>query len=252
MMAKQDAKSISPLHRQIIKQRTIVVNEDPRLHLVWYHDSIFIKPIPRYLLSHRFWQMFLCSPTAPPETETVRRAILGYLRTYSLLVKYETDFRVAVREDLQLIPNGVSFTAFCDFIGHFEAVPDAATAGRYALGELRLSRLNLYCIPFLGKMSFHRVYPQYGDYFKTFYGPLLFTFAAFSVILNTMQVGLAAEVGRPGYAVFCHQLSTGVLIVMFGLTSWLALLFLFKFVKEWIYALNDRYYAEMRPSKVES
>lgn len=254
MMAKQDSKSISPLHRQIVKQRTIVVTEDPRLHLVWYHDRIFVKPLPRYLLSHKFWETFLCteSSTYPPENEhsrqidAVRRAILGYVRTYALLIKHESDFSIATRTDLQLVPKDVTFAAFCDFICHFEATPNAAVAGRYAFGELRLSRLNFYCIFFLGTLSFHRMHPQYSDFFSRFYAPMLFTFGVFSIVLNAMQVGLSAELEWPWYVEFCRWMSIGVLVIVFGLTWWLASLFLLKLVKEWVYALNDRRWGETR------
>jgi hypothetical protein len=242
MMAKQDARSISPLHRQLVKRRSIVVTEDPRLHLVWYYDRIFIKPIPRYLLSHSFWQRFLCSPG----NETLRRAILGYLRTYALLIRYESDFRIASRDDLQLIPERISFASFWDFIRHFEAIPNSDVAGRYSFGELRLSRLNFYSIFFLGRLSYHRVYPQYGDYFETFFKPMLFAFGMFSVTLDTMQVGLAAEIGWPWYTAFCRRLSTGLLAVMFGLAFWLASLFFVKFVKEWMYAINDRRWSDIK------
>src|SRR3954452_11877357 len=34
MMSKQDSKNISPLHRQKVKGREIIITEDPRLHLV--------------------------------------------------------------------------------------------------------------------------------------------------------------------------------------------------------------------------
>ncbi len=35
-------------------------------------------------------------------------------------------------------------------------------------------------------------------------------------------------------------MSMGVLVVVFGVTLWVASLFIFKFVKEWVYAVNDR------------
>ncbi|KAL8367881.1 hypothetical protein RB599_003680 [Gaeumannomyces hyphopodioides] len=53
-MSKQDSGNISPLHRQLVKRRTIVVTEDPKLHLVWIYDRIFIKPFPRYIGSYAF------------------------------------------------------------------------------------------------------------------------------------------------------------------------------------------------------
>ncbi|KLU91050.1 hypothetical protein MAPG_09574, partial [Magnaporthiopsis poae ATCC 64411] len=106
-MSKQDSGSISPLHRQAVKRRTIVVTEDPKLHLVWIRDRIFIKPLPAYLVNHSFWENQLgrraCSPPAvaaaakpdvtatqqpadprpPPSLQHIRRAALGYLRTYT-------------------------------------------------------------------------------------------------------------------------------------------------------------------------
>lgn len=37
------------------EMREIIVTEGPRLHLVWIYDRVFIKPLPRYLLSYTFW-----------------------------------------------------------------------------------------------------------------------------------------------------------------------------------------------------
>lgn len=50
-MSKQDSSNISPLHRQKVKGCEIIITEKPRLHLVWAHDRIFIKPLPSYLLT---------------------------------------------------------------------------------------------------------------------------------------------------------------------------------------------------------
>jgi hypothetical protein len=35
------------------------VAEDPRLHLVGVYDRVFVKPLPKYLLSYDFWQIYL-------------------------------------------------------------------------------------------------------------------------------------------------------------------------------------------------
>jgi hypothetical protein len=59
MMSKHDGGNISPLHRQFVKGRKIVITEDIRMHLVWHYERIFIKPLPRYLTSHRFWSEYL-------------------------------------------------------------------------------------------------------------------------------------------------------------------------------------------------
>jgi hypothetical protein len=47
MMSTQSSANISPLHRQKVKRREIVITEEPKLHLVWIYDRIFIKPLPK-------------------------------------------------------------------------------------------------------------------------------------------------------------------------------------------------------------
>ena len=44
-------------------------------------------------------------------------------------------------------------------------------SARYWYGELRLARLNFYVLLFLRKFHFEQVY---GDFFRQFYGPILF------------------------------------------------------------------------------
>ncbi|KAL4787016.1 hypothetical protein BJX76DRAFT_319770 [Aspergillus varians] len=81
-MSKQDGSNISPLHRQMVKGRMIISTEDPRLHLVWINDRIFVKPLPRYLISHSFWHEFMNDQSKHTGVSRLRKAALGYLRTY--------------------------------------------------------------------------------------------------------------------------------------------------------------------------
>ncbi|KAH8759303.1 hypothetical protein F5883DRAFT_368597, partial [Diaporthe sp. PMI_573] len=166
-MSKQDSANISPLHRQSVKRRSIVATEDPKLHLVWIHDQIFVKPLPRYLTSHAFWRHHL-GTDSDPETRTrsrrVRTAALGYLRTYFHLVRSEYDFHIAQSPDLRLFPAGITWEQFCDFAFHLVRVADRDVSRRYAYGEIRLTRLNFYAPLVLGKSHFQRVEYQYGAY----------------------------------------------------------------------------------------
>jgi hypothetical protein len=108
-MSKQDSGNISPLHRQLVKRRTIVLTEDPKLHLVWIYDRIFIKPLPRYLGSYTFWKDFLCIETGSGgRGGRIRRAALGFLRTYCYLVKHESDLRIAQDPSLCLLPPDIT------------------------------------------------------------------------------------------------------------------------------------------------
>ena len=133
MMTMQSSANISPLHRQRIKGRDIIITEDHRLHLVWYYNRIYIKPLPKYLLSHTFWERYLLSPTSPLGTqrETTRRAALGYLRTYYHLIKHESDFRIATSRDLCLLPEDVLWLQYCNFSSTFDLIQDREVAERY-------------------------------------------------------------------------------------------------------------------------
>ncbi|KAH6989836.1 hypothetical protein EDB80DRAFT_162024 [Ilyonectria destructans] len=164
-MSKQDSGNISPLHRQLVKRRTIVVTEDPKLHLAWIHDRIFIKPLPRYITSYAFWRDYLCTETGSGGLEHIRQAALGYLRTYYHLVQHESDLRIAQDPSLCLVPPDITWEQFCDFTSSLADIADRDVSLRYAYGEIRLTRLNLYAPLLLGKSHFQRVEHQYGTYF---------------------------------------------------------------------------------------
>ena len=247
-MSKQDSANISPLHRQLVKQRRIVVTEDPKLHLVWIHDRIFVKPLPRYLTSYAFWCDFLgchADPSAGASSGHIRKAALGYLRTYFYLVQSESDFRIAQDPNLQLIPTGITWEQFCDFADHLAAVADQDVWERYAYGEIRLTRLNFYAPLLLRRSHFQRVEYQYGAYFAHFYGPILFVIGITSIVLNGLQVALAAGQIHPMQS----SMTLSSVALWFGLAMTLcffciflslSLLFLYKIAKEWRFAVRDR------------
>ncbi|KAJ8058481.1 hypothetical protein OCU04_012669 [Sclerotinia nivalis] len=101
-MSTQSSTHIRPLHHQGVKLRDIVISENLELHLIWYYDKIFIKPVPKYLLSFDFWHTYLISPTSPLglEREIIKRSVLGFLRTYRYLVQYESDFNIIIEKRL--------------------------------------------------------------------------------------------------------------------------------------------------------
>ncbi|RDW91519.1 hypothetical protein BP5796_02684 [Coleophoma crateriformis] len=195
VMSTQSSKNVNALHRQRVKGREIIVTEEPRLHLVWFHDRIFIKPLPRYLLSYRFWELFLIHQPSllGNRQEAIRRAALGYLRTYRYLIRHESDFFIAQQEHLRLVPQDIDWVKFHQFISAFDVVKDVHVSHRYHYGEVRLSRLNLYAPLLLRKFHFEQIDGQYGDYFARLYGPILFIFALVSTILSSMQVELAMD-----------------------------------------------------------
>jgi hypothetical protein len=246
IMSTQSSANVNPLHRQLVKGRRIVITEEPHLHLVWWHDRIFMKPLPKYLLSHTFWKVFLDdkSVNLVNDRESIRRAALGYLRTYRHLIHHESDFRIAQQDDLRLIPQHVQWPDFCRFMSSFDQIRDCDVSERYCDGELRLSRLNLYAPFLLHKAHFEQIHGQYSDYFTRLYGPILFLFAVVSTLLNCMQVVLSVEQVSPKHWVAVWSMSRWFSVIsLLGTTivfASIALLWSYKVLDEWVFTVKER------------
>ncbi|KAF4466788.1 subtilisin-like serine protease [Fusarium albosuccineum] len=241
-MTTQNHANISPLHRQLVKRRTIVVTEDPKLHLVWIYDRIFIKPLPKYITSYAFWKDYIYgSEDGKARSNSIRRAALGYLRTYYYLVKHESDFRIAQDPGLCLIPSDITWEHFCNFTSSLVRIQNRHVSPRYSYGEIRLTRLNLYAPLLLGRWHFQKVDYQYGTYFARFYGPFLFVFAFVSVILSGLQVVASVqETGDRGWVTTAVGVSVAAIVTSAGILLTFALVLVSKVVKEWNFAIRER------------
>ncbi|KAI8626566.1 hypothetical protein F5Y19DRAFT_220387 [Xylariaceae sp. FL1651] len=242
-MSKQDSGNISPLHRQIVKQRAIVVTEDPKLHLVWIHNRIFIKPLPKYIVSYRFWRDHLNDKN--DAIRRIRTAALGYLRTYIYLIKHESDFRIAQDPSLLLVPCDITWERFNQFAADLVSIADFDVSPRYAYGEIRLTRLNFYAPLLLRKTHFQRVEYQYRTYFARFYGPILFAIGVASVVLSGLQVTVAVQQNLPenrsqSLSAVAFWVSVTIILIFSIVFSCLCALLINKIVKEWRYAIRDR------------
>src|SRR6266480_5198937 len=188
LMTTQSSENISSLTDQVVRGREITVTENPGLHLVWIYHRVFIKPLPKYLLSHAFWEYYLLSKYSPIK-ESVRKdllqAALGFLRSYAYLIRHKSDFTLATQEKTRLIPKNISYSDFVNFINRFK-VADELVSLRYHFGELRLRRLNFWCKVFLFESTYHPVEWEYGAYFAQYYAPMLFIFAVFSLLMSAM------------------------------------------------------------------
>src|SRR5690242_791733 len=247
IMTTSCSSNINCLHRQKVKDRDIVITEDPRLHLVWIHNRIFIKPLPRYLCSHFIWSNFLDAPQDQANDPVVdtRRAALGFVRSYCHLVRYESDFRIA--QEKGLVPSDVTWERFCRFVSALHSIEDDMVSPRYRYGELRLTRLNFYAPILLRKFNYEQLHGQYGDVFGRLFGPILFIFALVSTLLNSMQVGLAVEqligVGAQWvkFWYLCRWFSILSLAGTSLVTMCFATLWLWMFIDEWIYTIRRRF-----------
>ncbi|ORY17572.1 hypothetical protein BCR34DRAFT_621770 [Clohesyomyces aquaticus] len=196
IMTTLSSANINPLQRQLVKGREIIVTEEPWLHLVWIHDCIFIKPMPRYLLSQAFWAIDLW------------KAATGFVRTYRYLIQHESDFNIAQQEHLRLIPKDVEWALFCQFISELDHIEDSAVSRRYWYGELRLTRLNFYALLLLGKFYSEQVALASEQLMTAHWEPLWYVSRWFSIV----------------------SLLGAAIVLM-----WFVLLWLWIFLDEWIY-----------------
>jgi hypothetical protein len=258
IMTTPSSTNINALHRQRVKGREIIMTEDPRLHLIWIHNRIFIKPLPRYLLSHECWRILFDPHTCRIRSHhrQLRAAALGFLRTYRHLIRSAADFRLAQHDSLQLVPPETTWEAFSIFISEIESnVDDSYVSPRYLYGEIRLTRLNFYAPFLLHKFYYEQVHGQYAAYFQRLYGPILFIFAILSTVLNSMQVQLAVsengekEKGWESLYPFFRAFSLMCMVASALISLWIVCLWLWIFTDEWIWTMGERRRQRKRVSK---
>ncbi|KAL7945778.1 hypothetical protein V8C42DRAFT_352777 [Trichoderma barbatum] len=184
------------LHYHAALGREITVTDRIDLHLMWNANGrIFIKPIPRFLLSSKFWADYLSGS----EHSNERKVALGLLYTYACLISSDNDFQIAIEK--RLLPKGpdqrpMSWETWKSLARSILRNHDPAqTHPRFIHGELRLSRINAINRVF-NLSPFEAYFNSWNDY-SSFFRDNLHWIAASTVwlvlILTAMQVGLAAE-----------------------------------------------------------
>ena len=196
---------IRPLHWHRLVRRSIIITEQADLHLIWYNDQIYIKPLPHFLLSHGFFARYICTSSVYPDA-------CGFLQSYLRLVKYESDYRIAV--ELGLLPGDVSWAQWSAFAAEVRPVDLMEVSRRYEYGELRLFRLNLIYRVWGGHWvyGYFSLHTNFNSFFgKNFAWPLI-TFAYVTTVLNAMQVVLGS--GRQDRAVEKAFFGVGIGVVI--------------------------------------
>lgn len=182
------------LHRHRLARRQIVITESPSEHLIQGYAVVFVKPFPSYLLCHDFWETHLACDTA------LHSAACGFVLSYTWLVTYPSDFDIA--KELRLLPEHLTWNTWTlfasEFLDHLEASPTPLISSRYIYGELRMSRVN-YLYKFLPSVwdkenparGFMPTSMWNGSFLERNITRMLSTFVAISLVLSSMQVGLA-------------------------------------------------------------
>jgi len=168
------------LHEQRILQRGVVRSEKPWLHLLWYEGTIFIKPLPAYLLSVEFFRDHI------KEDATLRPLALGFLRSYSKLIQSPLDLQIA--QDEQLVPKDLEWDHWAQLAPHFIYLEDTEVNKRYIYGELRLARVNQahrFCVGFPD--NYYSLYVTYQQFFYHNFAWLLLP-AYISIVLAALQL----------------------------------------------------------------
>jgi hypothetical protein len=190
--ARASGQHIDAIHCQRIMGREIVPVEDPKLHLIWRPDTIYLKPIPECLLNYEFWLVALakCDP------KNLRPQAIGFLRSYAFLIQHRIDFDLA--KNLYLIPKDVTWDSWAIFISHFRDLEDWKVSKRYRYGQIRLSRLHWLVRltqPDAAEFSMFYVLPytSIGSFVSGIQGPLTFLFGSTTVLLASMQLLTASD-----------------------------------------------------------
>ncbi|KAF2677394.1 hypothetical protein K458DRAFT_395895 [Lentithecium fluviatile CBS 122367] len=226
-----------PLHYQAMKKRDIVVAEKLDLHLVWSPARIFVKPVPRYLLSSEFWRAHIC-----PYPQLYATAF-GVLMTYVALIEREVDYNLAVNNGL--LPKEVTWPAWLVFAeevmlaserskayldpsltSHSSFEPSVSINRRFFYGELRVGRLNLiYRVVLWQPRGYFSGCTTYGAFVRDNVNSFIALFAYATIVLSAMQVGLATPWLGDDYAfgmasyvfsVFAIIAPLSVLAALFG------------------------------------
>jgi hypothetical protein len=137
LLAKNFSFQTSSLGDQIVQGHQIIITENPELHLAETHDCVFIKPIPRYLLSHTFWQRHICNPNSQIRNDVqlkIAKAARGFLRSYLYLIPCKSDFILSKKR--RLLPMDITYDEFVDLVNEIGRIDDKQVSLRHIYGEL--------------------------------------------------------------------------------------------------------------------
>ena len=215
-----------PLHVQIFREREIVAHEQADMHLVWRDKRMFLKPMPRYLLDTTFWKKNLlceeescmhrngqcpssawwecegkacrhkkweCSSSACPKCE-VYTCALGFVLSYTSLISYETDLRIA--QEAGLVPKEMTWTGWRKMAKELLTLENLHNINkRYIYGELRLTRLNkVYRYTLRSPIrGYSYGYTTYQQFWHDNLTHIASVFVYIIVVLTAMQVGLITD-----------------------------------------------------------
>lgn len=212
--------NITPLHHQRVLHREVIPSELSHLHLIWFGRTIYVKPLPDYLLSTEYYSDIIC------QDFELYSLIVGFLRSYCSLIQSPLDLSVAKQHFL--ISEEVTWPQWSLFRTTVLIETNGSHINkRYQYGELRLGRLNLV-YRFTGHgLTYFTIHREYNTYFTQYFALFATAFAFVAVVLEAMQVvvgidGIPKQLLKVSYR-FC----VAVLVTVCVCFGYIAVIFLF-------------------------
>ncbi|KAH7072538.1 hypothetical protein FB567DRAFT_506336 [Paraphoma chrysanthemicola] len=214
-----------PLHKYRLMDYQYLGIEQMDLHLLSVRSSpnqLLLKPLPEWILSHKFWTKHLCSASEPD----LHASACGLILSYVWLITTPLDLKLG--HEFSLIPHSMTWPWWKLFVKDILSTVDASSLHqvnrRYHFGDLRMDRINLIYRYRYFATHFVRGYwyppPRYIPFFERNFSWVLIPFVFFSLILSAMQVGVSLD--RLNNNATFIRASYGM--VMFSMTVPLALL----------------------------
>jgi hypothetical protein len=208
------------LHEQLVFHHRVIPSEDPKLHLIWFKDSVYIKPLPPCLTNYEFFKKYICP------NEALFSLACGLLYSYTNLIRHESDYRLAISLGL-LRDDKLTWQKWQAFRLPAKAFLDKNPEvfdKRYRYGELRLSRLNIIWALKCGELTgYHNAYTRYEPYFSRYFTATVLVFAFATVTLNAMQVVLQQPSSdiSPIFVTTSFRFSVAVLVSVVAISTFL-------------------------------
>ncbi|KAH0565895.1 hypothetical protein GP486_000698 [Trichoglossum hirsutum] len=176
---------ISSLHSQRVWGRNVIVCEDTSLHLLWYNDIIYIKPIPLYLLDRAFFDQHISKITGD-----TRLLVNGFLESYRALIRHPSDVKIATA--FGLLPETFTWDNWVEYV---DTVMDPSSAAgavhvniRYQYGEINLRNVNWLVLVFFRGIRYHFPHGTYRKLLRSKLATIVSIFSIVALALTAMQV----------------------------------------------------------------
>ncbi|EMD63943.1 hypothetical protein COCSADRAFT_37666 [Bipolaris sorokiniana ND90Pr] len=195
-----------PLHRYTMLGMQVIQTQQMDLHLLKFSSKLLIKPLPEWILCHKFWTDWICNyddADGKREPGWLWKSAAGFLVSYVWLVTTPLDLKIA--HENSLLPSFVTWhwwKAFVsDFISHVDIDTLHQVNKRYQFGDLRLGRINTTYRVRYAHTHFVRGYlwgyNRYVIFFQRKFSWVLIVFVFFSVVLSAMEVSFSLPSTSP-------------------------------------------------------